>query len=332
MSRLSNQKLKPLYLARILLEHTDADNLMTADELVTALGAYGIPARRRSLYDDIEALRQFGYDITLRPGKGGGYFIAARDFELPELKLLVDAVQSSRLITDKKSGELIEKLSKLASAAQAKQLNRQVYISGRAKSMNEHVFYNIDAIHAAINDGKKIGFKYFEYDIKKKRVFRKNGGSYIRTPVALCWNDDNYYLVTYNPKYDDPFANYRVDRMTEVAALEEAADKWDKKAFKITDYVKRSFGMYSGVVEQARLAFDASLVSAVLDHFGSQTRLHDLGDGRFEISAPVSSSSVFFGWMFQFGEKAEILEPESMRAAMREHIATAGKLYSAGSH
>ena len=327
MPRLSNQKFKPLYLSRILLERTDDDNIMTAQELCDALAAYNIPASRQSIYDDVEALRQFGLDVTLRPGKGGGYFVAKRDFDLPELKLLVDAVQSSRLITEKKSRELIDKLSKLTSREQAKQLNRQVFVSGRAKTINETVYYSIDAIYTAINEGKKIGFKYFDYNVNKKRVYRKNSQPYIRTPVMMCWNDDNYYLVTYSPKHDDPYATYRVDRMASVEVLAESADEFDRRQFSIADYIKRTFGMYSGEIVKARLAFDESLVNVVIDQFGNDSRLTDIGGGRFAVEAVVSTSPVFLGWMFQFGNKAEILEPDSLRSAMREHIATAGTVY-----
>jgi predicted DNA-binding transcriptional regulator YafY len=161
MARSSKQKLKPLYIAKILSDQTDENNVMNAQGIIEALSRYDIPADRKSIYDDIEALRTFGYDIILIPGKGGGYYIASRDFELPELKLLVDAVESSRLITSKKSRELIKKLSKLTSNAQAKLLNRQVYLSHRSKALNEAVYYNIDAIHYAINSGIQISFKYF---------------------------------------------------------------------------------------------------------------------------------------------------------------------------
>ncbi|GHU97403.1 hypothetical protein FACS1894208_12740 [Clostridia bacterium] len=329
MPRSSNQKAKQLYIARLLLERTDENNTLTADQIVSALAAYDIPAARRSVYDDIEALKLFGLDIEHRGGKDGGYFIANRDFELPELKLLVDAVQSCRFITEKKSSELIGKLSKLTSAEQAKQLNRQVYMSGRAKALNEKVYYNIDALHTAINAGKKISFKYFVYNTRKRQVFRRNGDAYIRSPVAMCWNDDNYYLITYSPKHDgDRFATYRVDRMAEVEVLEERADEYNRRQFKISDYVKRTFGMYSGEVTKATLAFDESLVSVVLDHFGGDTRLTKADDGRFTIYADVSSSPVFLGWIFQLGGKAEILEPESLRTAMLELTDTVRSVYS----
>ena len=327
MPRSSNQKLKPLYLAQILLERTDENNTLTAQGLIDALAAYDIPANRKSIYDDIESLRQYGLDISIRRGSDGGYFVAARDFELPELKLLVDAVQSSRLITGKKSRELIKKLSKLTSTNQAKELNRHVHISGRAKTLNETVYYSIDAIHAAINAGKKISFKYFDYNTSKKRVYRRNDQAYVRTPIAMCWNDDKYYLVAYSPKFDDPFANYRVDRMASVEILDEKADEYDKKAFSITEYIKRAFGMFSGELVSARLAFDESLVSVVLDHFGADTRMTSMGGGKFQITADVSASPVFIAWMFQFGDRAEILAPESLRDEMRSLIATGNNIY-----
>jgi len=328
MPRSSNQKIKTLCVARLLLESTDENNTLTADQIMAELHAYSIPAERRSVYDDIEALKQFGLDIEHRGGKDGGYYIANRDFELPELKLLVDAVQSCRFITEKKSKELIEKLSKLTSAEQAKQLNRQVFISGRAKALNGKVYYTIDALHAAINAGKKISFKYFDYNIRKRQVFRRRGEAYTRSPVAMCWNDDNYYLVTYSPKHDDPFATYRVDRMADVTVLDESADEYDSRKFKISDYVKQTFGMYSGEVVKATLEFDETLVSVVLDHFGSDTRLTPADNGRFTINVEVSNSPVFLGWMFQLGNKAEILEPQCLRGAMLEQGDSVREMYS----
>ena len=327
MPRSSNQKLKPLYLARILLERTDESNVMTAQDIVRALAAYDVPANRKSIYDDIEALQQYGLDVELRRGKNGGYFVASRDFELPELKLLVDAVQSSRLITGRKSNALIKKLSGLTSNAQAKQLNRQVHISGRAKNLNETVYYTIDAIHAAINSGKKISFNYFYYNTSKKRIYHREDRKYVRTPVAMCWNDDNYYLVTYSPQFEIPFATYRVDRMTDVEILDEKADKYDKAQFNITEYIKQNFGMFTGEATKARIKFDESLVSVVLDQFGADTHLIKADDNKFIVNANVSASPVFLGWIFQFGQQAEILEPESLREAMRGMLKTAYGIY-----
>ena len=327
MPRLSNHKMRLMYLAKILSERTDDNNVLTAQKIIDALAAFDISATRKTIYEDIEALRVYGMDIEMRHGKTGGYYVASRDFELPELKLLVDAVQSSRLVTGKKSSELIKKLSKLTSAAQAKQLNRQVYINGRAKALNETVYYTIDAIHAAINEGKKISFKYFDYNTRKKRVYRRDDKPYVRTPIAMCWNEDKYYLLTYSPYFSDPFATYRVDRMADVEIIGEKTDKYDKKSFSVAEYIRKTFGMYAGETVAAKLAFDDSLVSVVLDQFGSDVVITSIGGGRFTVSAEVSNSPVFLGWMFQLGDKAEIIEPESLREAMRKMIATGNGIY-----
>jgi len=327
MPRYSSQKLKPLYLARVLLENTDENNVMSTTDLVNALAAYDIPVERKSIYDDIEALRHYGMDIELRRGKKGGYYVASRDFELPELKLLVDAVQSSKIITVKKSRELIKKPSKLTNTSQAKLLNRQVHISGRAKALNESVYYVIDSIHEAINSGTKISFKYFNYDITKNRVYRQSDRLYVRTPVAMCWKDDNYYLVTYAPQFENPYATYRVDRMTEVDVLDEKADKRNDKEFKITEYIKQNFGMYSGETVKAKIAFDESLVSVVLDQFGADTILRPHEDNKFVINVNVAATSVFLSWIFLFGNQVEILEPESLREDMRNMIETSNSIY-----
>jgi predicted DNA-binding transcriptional regulator YafY len=319
--------MKPLYLARILLERTDENNIMTAQELVNALSAYNIPANRKSIYDDIDALREFGLDIALIPGRNGGYFVASRDFELPELKLLVDAVQSSGLITGKKSKTLIGKLSKLTSISQAGQLNRQVHVAGRAKTLNEAVYYNIDAIFTAINDRRKISFKYFDYNAKKQRVYRRDGENYIRTPIAICWDDDNYYLITYSSKYEYPLTNFRVDRMIGTKVLDEKADSFDFKKFSIAEYTKQTFGMYNGEKVRAHLAFNESLVNAVIDHFGSDIQLSSLKDGRFSVTVEVSASPVFLAWIFQFGKQAEILAPESLRQTMKDMIRSGNDMY-----
>ena len=327
MPRSSNQKFKGLYLAKIFAEKTDDNHALTALELVAELATHNIPANRKSIYDDIAALKDFGLDIQLRLGKGGGYYLASRDFELPELKLLVDAVLSSRLITGKKSRLLIDKISKLTSAAQATELCRQIHVSGRVKAPNEHIYYSIDAIHAAINSGRKISFKYFDYDVQKRRVYRKSGEAYTRTPVALVWNEDKYYLVAYSAAHEDALASYRVDRMASVEVLTEAADKYDRKRYNLADYVRHSFGMYAGELVTARLSFDVSLVNTVLDYFGSETRLIPMDDGRFCIDVEVSESPVFLAWVFQFGSKAEILAPEGLRTKLRDMAAGIAERY-----
>jgi predicted DNA-binding transcriptional regulator YafY len=328
MPRSSNQKLKPLYLARILHERTDENNPATAQELVAALKAYGIESERKAIYGDIEALQQYGMDIEHRRGKDGGYYVASRDFELAELKLLVDAVQSSHFITSAKSEELIGKLSKLTSIPQANELKRQVYVAGRAKTLNKAVYYSIDAVHTAINESRKISFRYYDYTVSKRRTYRKNGEPYIRTPVALCWSDDKYYLIAYLPGRDhDPFAQFRVDRMEDVTVLDEPADDFNCEGFNVAEHAKRLFGMYSGETVNATLSFDKSLVGVVLDHFGSDTRLTVMDRNRFYITVEVSESPVFLGWMFQFGKKAEIVSPDGLRDAMQKLIVESNLIY-----
>lgn len=313
-----NQKLKLLYLMKILLERSDEDGALTMQQIIAALSEYHINAERKSIYSDIELLRQFGIDIETHKSKTVSYYVGEREFELPELKLLVDAVQSSHFITTKKSRKLIKKLSALTSISQAKQLNRQVVIAERPKTINENVYYSIDAIHVAINEKCKICFKYFDYDVDKQRIYRKEGKLYSQTPVALCWNDDKYYLICYSEKYRD-FTHFRVDRMENVKICDEPADAFDESQFNVGDYTKKFFGMYGGDIVKATLWFDSSLVSTVLDKFGAEVPLCKDGDA-FKIHVEVSNSPVFLSWIFQFGEKAAILGPESLKSSMQELI------------
>jgi len=319
------QRLKLLRLMEILLEQTDENHTLTIAELISALAEHDIKAERKSLYTDLELLRAYGLNIETRKSKSVGYYIGHRQFEMPELKLLVDAVQSSRFITAKKSSELIKKLSAHASVHQAKELKRQVVITERVKPLNENIYYSIDAIHEAINGQWKIHFKYFDYCADKKRVYRKGGERYCQTPVALCWNDDKYYLICYNVKYDD-FAHYRVDRMSDVEICDEDADPIDEKQFNVAEHTKQVFGMYGGELVTATLRFDMRLVNIVLDKFGVDLHLRKMGE-QFEIIADVSNSPVFLSWVFQFGDQAEIVAPDSLRASMTALIAGNAKKY-----
>ena len=322
-----NQKMKLLYLMKILLERSDEEHPLTIQALLQALAEYDIRAERKSIYSDLELLRQYGLDIEMRQRKTFGYYVASRQFELPELKLLVDAVQSSRFITQKKSGELIGKLSSLTSRHHAKQLRRQVFSAERPKAINESVYYSIDTIHLAIQDGFKINFQYFDYDLSKARAYRRDGAQYTLTPLALCWNDDNYYLVCYNAKYED-FNHYRVDRMSNVCLSGEKADKIDRGRFNVAAHMKRVFGMFGGERVRAKLRFDESLINTVLDRFGIDAPLRKV-DGGFEITVEISESPVFLSWMMQFGHRAEIIAPDSLREAMGRLVSELYEIYSA---
>ena len=326
MANAPNQKLKQLYLMKILLEQTDDEHTMSVKDLIGQLNLYGISAERKTLYADIERLIEFGINVESRKTNTVGYFVGNRQFELAELKLMVDAVQSSHFISAKKSAGLIKKIAALGSVHQAKQLNRQVFVDGQPKTINESVLYNVDAIHSAINEGKKISFKYFDYNVKKLRVYRQNGELYLRTPVALCWKDDSYYLIAYSAKHDD-FAHYRVDRMNNSSILDEPCDDIGKERFDIAAYTKKIFGMYNGEHISATLSFDRSLVNVVLDRFGQDVHIMEELDGWITICTEVSASRVFLGWLLQFGSYAKIKAPESLIDAMKALIAEAVKNY-----
>lgn len=315
MAKSAGQKLKILYLMKILLEQTDETHLLTVAELISRLAGYGVAAERKTVYDDIEALRQFGLDIIMEKSKSYGYYVAGRDFELPELKLLVDAVVSSKFITEKKSLELIKKLEGLVSGYDAGKLQKQVHVSNRVKNMNESIYYNVDALHEAISDGKKVSFRYFDYTIKKERFYRKDGAQYAVSPAALLWDDENYYLVAHSDEREG-LTHYRVDKMDKIAKLDEARSD-AVKDFDPADYSKKVFGMFGGEEEIVKLRMDHTLTGVVIDRFGKDITILPDGEGHFTVSARVVLSPVFYGWVFQFGEKCEVLSPQSLRDELK---------------
>lgn len=318
MARSPNQKLKSHYLQKILLEYTDPEHPMPMPIILERLEAVGIPAERKSIYDDIKLLEQLGMSVLYQKKAPSGYYVDNRPFELPELKLLIDAVQSSHFITKRKSDSLITKISELTSKPLAKTLSRRMYISDPPKAFNEDIYVSIDAIHNAIQSGRKIRFTYFDYNTSKEREYRKDGAYYLLTPIALCWNSEHYYLIAYTAKYDS-LTHYRVDRMDQVAISKDAKDAINTTDFDISAYTKRHFSMYAGEEMEALLRFDNSLVNVVFDKFGTDIRIMKHGDF-FEIYADVCNSPVFLSWMFQFGDLAEIREPKRLRQAMRDLV------------
>ena len=308
MPKTTGQKLKLLYLMRIFLAHSDESHKLTVNDLVSKLSEYDIKAERKTIYEDIEALRQFGLDIVMEKTKAYGYYVAGRDFELPELKLLADAVQSSKFITEKKSRELIKKLEGLVSVYDAGKLKRQVYIQNRVKNMNESIYYSVDTIHEAIAEGRKISFKYFEYSINKERVYRRDGAYYTVDPIALTWNEENYYLIAHSNDREG-LSHYRVDRMNSVGILEEKRDK-AVKGVNLAEYSKKIFGMFGGEETSVLLRVNNQLASAVIDRFGSDVMMIADGADHFKVSIHVVPSPIFYGWIFQFGELCTVLSPQ----------------------
>ena len=329
MARSSFQKLKLLHVRNYLLQNSDEEHPITVNQMIQYLESNGIAAERKSIYDDIEALRTFGMDIEeCKRGRVFGYYVASRTFELPELKLLVDSVQSSKFITHKKTATLIKKIETLASIHEAQLLNRQVYVKNRIKTMNESIYYNIDAIQSGISQNKKIQFKYFEYTVQKTRHYRKNGAFYVVSPFAMTWDDENYYLVAFDSQAGI-IKHYRVDKMTEISSTEEDRDGLDAyQALDMAVYARKVFGMFSGEEESVQLRFENHLVGAVLDRLGQDVFIIADGDDHFTVRADVVVSPQFFAWVTGFGAAAQIIGPNDVVEKMRQHINSVAALYS----
>ena len=321
MARSAYQKLKPLYIMNYLLQNSDEDHLVSMSQLIEHLAAHGIPSERKSVYDDIEALRVFGLDIVQGgSGKNAGYYIANRSFELPELKLLVDSVQSSKFITHKKTATLIKKIETLASIHEAQLLNRQVYVKNRIKTMNESIYYNIDAIQSGISQNKKIQFKYFEYTVQKTRHYRKDGAFYVVSPFAMTWDDENYYLVAYDAAAGI-IKHYRVDKMQNTEILE--TDRKGEESFKNFDlaaFAKKTFGMYGGVDAEVTLECRNELAGVIIDRFGHDVWLIPQGKDHFKTRVLVSVSPQFFGWVTGIGSGMKITGPENVKAEYKAYL------------
>lgn len=323
--KLSHQKLKLMYLARILLEQTDEEHTITVPEMIAELAKLGISAERKSIYDDLEYLQLFGMDICSNKTRTTNYYVASRDFEMPELKLLVDSVQSSKFITRKKSMELISKIEKLTSRENAKKLQRQVFITNRVKTLNEQIYYNVDKIHDAIAANKQITFKYFNLDVNKKKVYRKDGGLYTESPVSLSWDDENYYLITYKEKYDS-YTHYRVDKMEQIEITENNRVLPDK-AFDLSSYAKTIFQMFGGEETDVSVEFDNELVGVVYDRFGSDVPIVKKDEAHFICHVKVAVSPHFLSWIMSFGKRAKIISPAEVAEQMYTLAKDIAELY-----
>ena len=328
MAKGPNQKLKLLYLAKILSEETDDEHGLTMSEIISALNLYGVRADRKTLYQDLEELRVFGPEVIgEQVGRNWYYHMGARDFELPELKLLVDSVQSAKFITDKKSDELIKKLESLVSKYEAKQLHRQVTITGRIKAMNESIYYNVDMIHEAIGNDCKIRFQYFQWNIQKKPELRKNGAQYHISPWGLMWDDENYYLVGYDSANAE-IRHYRVDKMLHLSLSEEKREgRKEFREFNLPRYTKSLFGMFGGKEEKVTIEAENSLAGVMIDRFGKDIFIIPTDDKHFRINVNVTVSKQFFGWIIALGEGVRITSPENVVEQMKEEIRRLSKQY-----
>lgn len=317
----SNQKLKIMYLMKILLDRTDETHSITMPEIIDALEAYGISAERKSLYNDIENLRVYGLDVIgVQEERTYSYHIGNRQFELAELKLLVDSVQSAKFITEKKSNELIKKIESLASKYEASQLHRQVFVAGRVKTMNESIYYNVDSIHAAIAGNSRITFKYFKWNVDKDMELRHDGALYEVSPWLLSWNDGYYYLIAYD-SVKGIIKHFRVDKMLYIKS--NGRKREGEKVFNSLDmaaYTGKMFGMYGGEDERVRLECDNALAGVMIDRFGKDISLIRLDDKKFAVNVEVAVSRQFLAWIIGLGEGVKIVGPQRIVDMMNDEI------------
>ena len=328
MARSANQKSKLLYVRDFLLRNSDQEHPVTVNQIIGFLSQQDIRAERKSIYDDIETLRQFGLDIIQTKEDGRcGYYVGDREFQLPELKLLVDSVQASKFITHKKTASLIKKIETLASVHSAQLLHRQVFVKNRIKTMNESIYYNVDEIHNGISNNRKIRFLYFEYNVAKERQYRHGGAYYVVSPFAMTWDDENYYLVAYDSEAGI-IKHYRVDKMEKISTLDEERDGQEVyQALDMAVYTRKTFGMFTGEEIKVQMRFENHLVGAVLDRLGRDVFIVPDGPGHFTVRTDVVVSPQFFAWVLGFGPQAQIVGPAHVVEGMKAHIGSVAALY-----
>ena len=328
MPKGANSKLKLYYLAQIMLERTDEDHYLTMPEIMAALGEYGMTADRKTIYADLRDLEQLGIEIEGESvGNRYHYHVISRTFEVAELKLLVDAIQSSKFITERKTNTLIKKLEKLVSKYDAMKLQRQVYVSGRIKTMNESIYYTIDAIHHAISENKKIKFQYFQWNVKKEMELRHEGAYYHISPWGLSWDDENYYLVGYDSEAGK-IKHYRVDKMLRIRMTEEEREGREHfNKLDMADYSKKSFGMFGGKEQRVKLLVDNHMAGVIIDRFGKDLMMIPSGNDQFIVNVDVHVSGQFLGWIISLGEGVKIVAPDEVLEMMQKEIERLSRQY-----
>ena len=328
MPKGSHQKLKLYYLSKIMLEKTDEEHMITMPEIQKALEAYDVTADRKSLYDDLEQLKVLGVEVKgEKIGRNFYYHVSNKKFEIAELKLLVDAIQSSKFITEKKSKELINKLTSFASKYEESQLNRQVVVQGRVKTMNESIYYYVDDVHRAIAENKQIRFEYMKWNIEKK-MEKHREEPYVVSPWAMTWDDENYYLIAYDHDAGH-IKHFRVDKMKSIHVLDDKREGLGEfKEFNLARYSKMSFGMFGGEPTRVKITFEDDMVGIFIDRFGKDINVHpSKKKGWSEIDVEVAVSDIFLGWIFALGPKVHIMSPKSVVDKFKKEIEERAKLY-----
>lgn len=316
MAKGANQKKKLFCILELLERESDELHPLSTERIIEYLAANDISAERKSIYDDMQALQDLGYDVISCGRKG--YYLGAREFELAELKLLVDAVQSSKFLTEKKSNELIKKLSRFCSRHAAGKLQRQVHVFDRVKTMNESILYLVDTLHEAIGENRMISFQYMKWNGKKELVPRHDGKRYLVSPYILMWEEENYYLVAYDEQANGR-RYYRVDKMADIRIEDTPRTHGDECSENAALLSKKTFGMYDGKEERVRISFEESLLGVVIDRFGNDVILLDQGEGHYEAAVDVQVSQQFFGWVCGVSG-VTIAEPKHVAEAYRAHL------------
>ncbi len=321
MAKENWQKLKLVKLIELLRQESDEEHPLSTNVLCSRLAEMGYPCDRRTLSKDIAVLNDNGMEVLWKwVGKEKGYYVEDRSFSVPEIKILIDAVQAASFITEKKTAELVDKIANLGGTHKAEIIKSNLVCFNARKHHNENIYYNIDAIESAIQNHKKIIFRYFDLNADGERVYRRQGHHYVVEPVALVFNEDNYYVVVFSGRHDGT-ANYRVDRMDDVECIDEdISDRAVKLRGSMGEYTKQAIKMYGGTPQIIRLEFDSTLVGAIYDRFGENIEMKDVGNERYSATARVQLSPTFWGWLFQFGQNIKILSPDSLREEYRQKI------------
>lgn len=329
MAKSVNQKKRILLIEKFLNEYTDEENGITVSEIINRLKMYDITVERKTVYNDFEELRDVGMDIiSTKDGHTTYYHLASRTFELPELKLLADSVASSKFITEKKSRELIKKIEGLTSKREANQLQRQILISGRVKTMNEGIYINVDTIHDAIAMNRQIQFRYFQWNLKKEPEFKRNGDFYTASPIHLMWDNDNYYMIAYDSELKI-IKHYRVDKMKNISILENEPRDGQKiiDNFDASAYSTPLFGMFGGEETIVTLYCKIDKIGIIIDRFGRDVSIMKKDGEYCTAHVKVAISNQFLGWVIGLGDDFQIIAPDKVVEQMKALIETLKGMY-----
>ena len=319
-------KIRPLFLAKILFERTDEDHYLTTNQLVEILETeHGIQTHRQTIKSDIELLQHFGFEIQEVKSRQNKYNVINRLFDIPEIKLLMDAVESSKLITKKKSEQLVEKLTRFTGEHNAALLKRNLCVENQIKPNNEKIYLIVDRINDAINKNNKISFQYFHYNEHKEQILKHDGEPYIFSPLYLIWNGDYYYMVGVFDDHDQKIGCFRVDRIANCPELLDETALAAPDDFNINDYLNTTFRMFNSDHCTVELQCDNSVMDAIIDRFGEEVETHELDDSTFIACVEVATSHIFYNWIFGFGGLVKIKGPEEVKAGYAELVEAAYK-------